>query len=134
MGLTIVDPVAYGKLLATELPKTIESNEEFDRVVERLEALDFADRTLTAEETALRALLAVLIKDYDDNHFEIPYQPPHEVLQFLMEQRNLKQADLISLLGTRAQVSDAVTGRRGISKAQAKKLAAHFHVSAELFL
>jgi antitoxin component HigA of HigAB toxin-antitoxin module len=94
MGLTTIDPVAYGKLLAVELPKTIESNEEFDRTVERLEALDFADRTLTAEETALRDLLAVLIKDYDDNHFEIPDQLPHEMLQFLMEQRSLKQADL----------------------------------------
>jgi HTH-type transcriptional regulator/antitoxin HigA len=51
-----------------------------------------------------------------------------------MEQRNLKQADLVPVLGTRAQVSDVATGRRGISKAQAQKLAEFFRVRVELFL
>ena len=52
----------------------------------------------------------------------------------VLEQRRLKQADLVPLLGSRAQVSDLVNGKRGISKAQAKKLAEYFHVSAELFI
>jgi len=38
------------------------------------------------------------------------------------------------VIGSRAQVSDLVNGRRGISKAQAKKLAQFFHVSVELFI
>jgi len=51
-----------------------------------------------------------------------------------MEQRGLKQADLVPVLGSRAQVSDLVNGKRGISKAQAKKLAEYFGVSAAIFL
>jgi HTH-type transcriptional regulator / antitoxin HigA len=134
MGVTTLDPVAYGKLLAAELPKAIETDEEFDRAVERLEALDFRDHRLTPEEEALRDLLAVLVKTYDDQHFEMPDVSPNEMIQFLMDQRSLKQADLVPLLGTRAQVSDVVTGRRSISKAQAKKLATFFHTSTDLFL
>jgi HTH-type transcriptional regulator/antitoxin HigA len=133
MGITTLDPVAYGKLLAAELPKAIANDEEFDRMVERLEALDFSDRALTAEEVALRDLLATLVEAYDDQ-VEIPDVPPHKMVQFLMEQRSLKQADLVALLGSRAQVSDLVNGRRGISKAQAKKLAGFFHTSVEAFL
>jgi plasmid maintenance system antidote protein VapI len=34
----------------------------------------------------------------------------------------------------RAQVSDLVNGKRGISKTQAKKLAEYFGVSVELFI
>jgi HTH-type transcriptional regulator / antitoxin HigA len=60
--------------------------------------------------------------------------PPHEMVRYLMEQRGLRQADLAPVIGSRAQVSDLVNGRRGISKAQAKKLAQFFHVSAELFI
>jgi HTH-type transcriptional regulator/antitoxin HigA len=56
------------------------------------------------------------------------------MLQYLMEQRGLKQADLVPVIGSRAQVSDIVNGKRGISKAQAKKLAAFFHTSVELFI
>ena len=33
-----------------------------------------------------------------------------------MEQRGLKQADLVLVLGTRAQVSDVVTEKRGIQQ------------------
>jgi HTH-type transcriptional regulator / antitoxin HigA len=51
-----------------------------------------------------------------------------------MEQRALRQPDPVPVLGTRAQVSDVVTGKSGISKAQAKKLAGFFQVSVELFI
>jgi HTH-type transcriptional regulator/antitoxin HigA len=89
---------------------------------------------LSQEEKALRELLAALIEVYDEERCQIPEQPPHEMVKFLMEQRGLKQADLVSVLGSRAQVSDLVNGNRGISKAQAKRLAEYFGVSAELFI
>jgi HTH-type transcriptional regulator/antitoxin HigA len=133
MGMRALDPVAYGKLLAAELPQPIQNDREFDSMVVRLEELDFAKRKLTQEEKALREILAALIEVYDDR-FSLPEQPPHEMVKYLMEQRGLKQADLVPVLGSRAQVSDLVNGKRGISKAQAKKLAEHFGVSAELFI
>ena len=56
------------------------------------------------------------------------------MVKFLMEQRGLRQTDLAPVLGSRAQVSDLVSGKRGISKDQAKRLAKFFRVSAELFI
>ncbi|HEV3200109.1 MAG TPA: helix-turn-helix domain-containing protein [Bryobacteraceae bacterium] len=128
-----LDPARYGRLCAKILPKVIESDEEFDRMVEHLERLTFK-RDASAEENALADLLQRLIQEYDDEHYPLPEQPPHEMVKFLMEQRGLKQADLVPVLGSRAQVSDLVNGKRGISKAQVKKLAEYFGVSAELFL
>jgi len=136
MGLTAISGInekKYGKLLAKTLPRVIANDEEFDRMVAQLEALSIPERQLSAEEDALATLLERLIADYDDR-FSLPEQPPHEMVKHLMEQRGLKQADLVSVLGSRAQVSDLVNGKRGISKAQAKKLAAYFGVSAELFI
>ena len=134
MGIATLDPVAYGKLLAMEQPKPIKNEKEFERMVARLEELDFATRPLTPEETALRDVLGALVNVYEEAHHRLPEQPPCEMVKFLMEQRGLKQADLVPALGTRAQVSDVVTGRRGISKAQAKKLAEFFGMSVELFI
>jgi HTH-type transcriptional regulator / antitoxin HigA len=51
-----------------------------------------------------------------------------------MEQRGLRQVDLVPIFGSSGYVSDVVNGRRGISKAHAKKLAAFFKVGADLFL
>lgn len=42
--------MSYGKLLAAELPRPIQNEREFDRMVARLEELDFARRKLTLEE------------------------------------------------------------------------------------
>ena len=136
MGLTAIsgiDQKKYGKLLAKTLPKVISNDEELDQMVAQLEALCFPERKLSAEEDALATLLERLISDYDDQ-FELPEQPPHEMVKHIMENRGLRQADLVPVLGSRAQVSDLVNGKRGISKAQAKKLAEFFHVSVELFI
>jgi HTH-type transcriptional regulator/antitoxin HigA len=51
-----------------------------------------------------------------------------------MEDRGLKQIDLAPLFGGRSRVSDALAGKREISKAQAKALAAFFKVPADLFI
>jgi HTH-type transcriptional regulator/antitoxin HigA len=134
MGLRALDPIAYGKLLAAELPQPIQNNREFDRMTARLEALDFAKQKLTPEQKALREILAALIEVYDEEHHDIPDQPPFKMVKHLMGQRGLKQADLVPVLGSRAQVSDLVNGKRGISKAQVKLLAEYFAVSPELFL
>ena len=132
MGVKALDAEKYGALCAEVIPKIIETNDEFDRMVAKLEELTFK-KNATREEKALAGVLEKLVQDYDDK-FEIPDVPPHEMVQFLMEQRHLKQADLVPVIGSRAQVSDLVNGKRGISKAQAKKLAEFFHVSAELFI
>jgi len=139
MGLTAISDMnekKYAKLLAKTLPKVIANNEEFERMIAQLEALSFPERELSAEEDALAILLEKLIIEYDDRVSKdaFPEPAPHEVVQFIMEQRGLKQADLVPVLGSRSQVSDLVNGKRGISKAQIKKLAAYFRVSPELFI
>jgi HTH-type transcriptional regulator/antitoxin HigA len=128
-----LDPVKYGRLCAKTLPKVIANRQEFDRMVEHLEALTFKPNP-SAEERTLAGLLTKLIEDYDDLHYPLPEIPPHEMVAYLMQQRGLKQADLVELIGSRAQVSDLVRGKRAISKAQAKKLAAFFKVSTDLLL
>jgi HTH-type transcriptional regulator/antitoxin HigA len=112
----------------------IETEEEHGRLVKELENLDFAKHGLSPEEEALAALLAKLVEEYEERRYPIADAPPHEVFRFLMEQHGLRQADLVPVVGSRSQVSDIVSGKRGISKAQAKKLAAFFHVSADAFI
>jgi HTH-type transcriptional regulator / antitoxin HigA len=70
---------------------------------------------------------------YEKLHVDIPDARPHEVLRFLMDQHGLKQ---INLKGDAPQsrISDILSGKRVISKAQAKAFARRFDVSADLFL
>ena len=115
MGMTVLNPEKYGALCADALPKVIENDAEFDRMAAKLEELTFKKHA-TREEVELAKLLEKLVMAYDDEHYELPDVPPHEMVKFLMEQRDLKQADLVPILGTRAQVSEIVRGKRGISR------------------
>jgi len=133
MALTALNPAKYGRLCATVVPKVIESDEEFDRLVEQMEALDFKQNP-TPEEDALSALLMKLIQDYDDLHYPLPDVPPHKMIAFLMDQKHLRQADLLPVFGSRSVASEVLAGKREPSKAHIRKLAEFFHVSAELFL
>jgi antitoxin component HigA of HigAB toxin-antitoxin module len=72
----------------------IANDNEFDRMVAKLEALTFRKAT-TSEGDALAELLAKLIQDYDDTHHPLPELPPHKMITFLMDQKDLEQADLL---------------------------------------
>jgi HTH-type transcriptional regulator/antitoxin HigA len=128
-----IDSARYGKLCAAVIPKIIESDEEFDRLAEVMETLDFKPNP-TPEEEALSALLAKLIEDYDDRHHPLPDVPPDKMVAFLMDQRGLRQADLLPVFGSRSVASDVLGGKRLPSKAHIRKLADFFSVPADLFL
>ena len=51
-----------------------------------------------------------------------------------MAARKLTQKDLWKLFGSKGITSEVFHGKRSISKAQAKKLALFFHVTADLFI
>lgn len=59
---------------------------------------------------------------------------PQQTLRHLLEARNLTQKDLWKVFGSKGITSEVFHKKSSISKAQAKKLAASFHVSAELFI
>jgi HTH-type transcriptional regulator/antitoxin HigA len=132
MGTMTLSPRKYGSLLAQALPKVIETDEELERFAGVLETLDTADRPLTREETALQSLLTHLIRDYDDR-IDLPDVPPLKMLQFLMEQRGLRQADLVPVFGSRSVASNVLNGKRELSKAHIRGLADFFHLSPEVF-
>ena len=134
MGALRIDNKEYGGVLARVLPRVIVTDEEHERLLGEAEGLMDKGEHRTAEEDAALDLIVRLIQDYDERHYPLPDPGPHEMLVYLMEQRGLKQADLIPIFRSSGYVSDVVSGRRAISKARAKELAAFFKVSPEVFI
>jgi HTH-type transcriptional regulator / antitoxin HigA len=134
-SLIDLDTKRYGRLLAKALPAVVKSENENNRMLAIVEGLMAkGERNLTAEENALLDLLVDLVHDFEERHDPFPSSPPHRMVAFLLEQRGLKSSALYPVLGTKSRVSEVLSGKRGISKEQAKKLAAFFHVGVELFI
>ena len=134
MGTLAIDDRKYARVLAKVLPRIISTAEEHQRMLGEVEKLmDKGDRRVPEDDAALE-LMVRLIQDYEEKHHPLPEPSPREMLIYLMEQRGLKQGDLVPLFKSKGYASDVINGRRGISKAMAKQLAGFFHVSADLFI
>lgn len=122
----------YGDLLAQHQPKAIETEAENEAAIVLAESLEHRQRT--PEEDALLELLIILIEKFEEASYPEPNVEPDRMLLHLMEARNMKQEELVGVIGSRGVVSEIVNGKRSISKAQAKALGQLFHVSPILFI
>jgi HTH-type transcriptional regulator/antitoxin HigA len=131
-----IDLKRYGRLLAKAAPCVIATEEEHERALATVESLmEKGERKMTPEEDALLDLLTNLIRDYEATAYPPRAKSrPHQMVAFLLEQRDLKPSDLWPIIGSKGRVSEILTGKRSISKGQAKKLAAFFHVRTDLFI
>jgi HTH-type transcriptional regulator/antitoxin HigA len=131
----------YRELLGEYLPQIIETEAEykramkvFDPLFSKAVKLEMAGRKLAAEEEAILNLLSHLIQVYEAKHYPIHDLPPYQTLQVMMEEQGLKQKDIVHIFGTQSRASDAISGKRPLSKAQIKALAEYFKVSTDLFI
>jgi HTH-type transcriptional regulator/antitoxin HigA len=131
-----VDEKRYRRLVAKALPKVIENEAEHHAALDTVNRLILrGDDKRTREETELLKLLAALIETFERERWpRRPRGEPRELLRFLMESNGLNTTDFAAEIGTRARVSEILSDKRSISKAQAKKLGQRFHVSPALFL
>lgn len=128
------DHKKYGRLLADSAPSVIRDEAEYDRAIAGIEKLLHKGERISAEEDRLLDLLSTLVERYEEERYDFEPSAPHEVLQHLMEARELKQKDVVHLFGSSGRASEAINGIRPISKKQAKALGEFFYVSADLFI
>jgi len=130
-----IDPKKYTRLANRVVVRAIETEAEYDRMVAAIEHLmDKGEERLTREEAALLETMAILVAAYDDQRNPLPSLPPNQTLAYLLESSGRVPKDLLPIFGTRGRVSEVLCGKRSISKVQAKKLAALFKVSIDLFI
>jgi HTH-type transcriptional regulator/antitoxin HigA len=134
MAVATLNKAVYGRLLARALPRVIETEEDNELMIAQLEKLDTRIRPLTPEEEKLAELMALLVQQFEESHYPLGHTRPIEALRVLMEDRGLRQRDLIPVFGSSSVVSDVLNEKRSISKAHARKLAEFFHVPAGLFI
>ena len=131
-----IDLKRYGRLLAKAAPRVIVTEAENERALAIVESLmEKGEQNMTPEEDAIVELLTNLIRDYEGRAYvSRGKSKPHEIVAFVLEQRGLAAKDLWPVIGSRSRVSEIVSGKRSISKDQAKKLAEFFHAGVELFI
>ncbi len=133
MTLTF-NPDKYKQLLDKYQPKLIKTERENEEALKIIEEL-MHKKDRTPEENELYELLIILVGKFEQEYYHCgQFSEPHSLLLFLMEQKNIKQSDLVGIIGSKGVVSEVVNGKRNISKTQAKSLGEFFNVDAGLFI
>jgi HTH-type transcriptional regulator/antitoxin HigA len=127
-------PPTYQDLLVEILPQVIETERQYKQFGERFGDLVGRPGRRTAAEERLMRLLLLLVQDFDTRHALPPDDStPAEILQFLLDHSGKRPVDLVTIFGQRSHVSEALSGKRPISAAQARKLGTMFHMKPGLF-
>jgi len=124
----------YRAVLGRFLPAVIRTETEYRRMLAAASELMQRDEDdLSEEEGRVLELLSILIEEYEDRVHPLPRGAPGKMVTHLLEEHGLKPSDLWGIL-PKSRVSEILSGRRSVSKDQARKLAEFFRVPVDLFL
>ena len=93
------------------------------------------DAELNTNERDILELLFLTIKDYEKRAgLDIPPPPLADAIEFALEEKGMKQADLVPEIGNKSVVSKIVNGKRRPTWEQARILHRVLGIPVEIFL
>jgi len=112
--------------------RPIRTEADYDAASERIDALMGA-KPGSAEGDELD-VLATLVDAYEEKRFPMDAPDPVTAIQFRMEQQGLTRKDLEPMIGSRARVSEVMTGERGLTLAMVRRVRSGLGISADLLV
>jgi HTH-type transcriptional regulator/antitoxin HigA len=113
-------------------PVKIRTAEQAKATESRIEEL-LAQPKLSEAEDAYVDLLSDLLADWEDATVKIPDIDGVELLRALLEDRGLRQKDLVGVFATESVASEVIAGRRELSRKHIEGLARFFKISPAVF-
>ena len=93
--------------------------------------MDAAPGTLRGERLDV---LVTLIEAYEARHWAVEAPDPIEAIQIRMEQKNLRRKDLEPMIGSRARVSEILSGKRALTLPLIRRLSAGLDLRADVLI
>jgi HTH-type transcriptional regulator/antitoxin HigA len=120
----------YLKLVKRFALRPIRNEEQNMRAAVICDTLTDRINSLSVAEHDYLEILTDLVSKYESKwDKEAAQMSPRELIQYLMEQNELTQKDLIPELGSASRVSEFLKGDRRLSIEQAKRLTQRFRLN-----
>jgi len=126
------DRLEYVRLLEALPPVKIRTAEQAEAIEQQIDTLMVKPR-LSAAERAYVDLLSDLLADWEDATVEIPDVHGVSLVRALMDERGLRQKDLVGIFATESVVSEVLAGRRELTRKHIEELARFFKISPAAF-
>ena len=121
--------------------RAIRSEDDYDaalaRIAELMDALSGPEGQVPDVDNPNRVELEVLtdlVELYEERHYPLSLPDPVSAIMFRMDQANLAPRDLVPFIGSRAKVSEVLSGKRAITMSMARALHHHLGIPADVLL
>ncbi|MDJ0574562.1 MAG: transcriptional regulator [Xenococcaceae cyanobacterium MO_234.B1] len=122
----------YIKLLQQFPPRTITNEEQLEATQAQIDRL-LDSNELSSEELDYLNVLGVLVFEYEQVQEPIPDIYGIELLKVLIQERELRQKDLVPILKTESIISDILNEKRQLTVRHIQELAQFFNLSPAVF-
>ena len=112
--------------------KPIRTESDYAAALARVDEL--MDAEVGSPEGEELDILVDLVELYESRHEPMGFPSPVAAIEFRMEQAGLTPRDLAPVLGSRAKVSEVLSGKRSITMPMARALHEHLGIPAEVLL
>ena len=112
--------------------KPIKTEQDYDKALERLEMIfDAPANTKDGDEAEI---LSILIDNFENEHYPIEAPDPIEAIKIRMEEMNLKQKDLVGVIGGKSRVSEILNKKKRLTVDMIRELERILHISASVLV
>jgi HTH-type transcriptional regulator/antitoxin HigA len=106
--------------------KKIKSKKQYTEALDRFEEIFQAKAGSPESDEA--DVLALVIKDYEEQHYVIEAPDPIEAIKYRMEQQGISNKQLAAILGYKSRVTDIFKKHRKLNLAMVRRLHEELHI------
>lgn len=110
----------------------IKNKTDYQNSLTRLEKIfDTTANTLLGDEAEI---LSLLIENYENEHYPIGAPDPIEAIKIRMEEMDLKQKDLVGIIGGKSRVSEILSRKKKLTVDMIRNLEKKLNLSASILV
>ena len=110
----------------------IKTESDYRTALKRMETL--FDAPVGTSESDEADILALLIDEYEKKHYPIDAPNPIAAIKIRMEEMQLKQKDLVSIIGSKSRVSNILNRRRKLTLDMVRNLNHQLNISPKILI
>lgn len=110
----------------------IKTENDYEKALERLEVI--FDATPNSIEGDEAEILSMLIENYENQFFPIEAPDPIEAIKIRMEEMNIKQKDLVGIIGGKSSVSEVLNKKKRLTVDMIRELERVLNISASVLV
>ncbi len=112
--------------------KPIKTENDYEKSLERLELI--FDANPNSKEGDEAEILSMLIENYENKYYPIEVPDPIDAIKIRMEEMNLKQKDLVGVIGGKSRVSEILNKKKKLTVEMIRELERILHISASVLI